>query len=40
MLAWPATEARRIPIRRTASRQAALHAGAVSPHYLLPLGYE
>jgi hypothetical protein len=29
---------RRIPIRRTASRQSALHAGAISPQYLLSLG--
>jgi hypothetical protein len=37
---WPVAVARRISIRRAASRQSAPHAGAVSPHFLLPLGYE
>ena len=37
---WPAVEARRLFIPAAAGRQWAPHAGVISPHFLLPLGYE
>jgi len=38
--AYPVVEARRLSIRRRAGFQSARYAGAVCPHYVLPLGYE
>jgi hypothetical protein len=39
-LCWPAVEARRLSIPAAAGRQWVPHAGVISPHFLLPLGYE
>jgi hypothetical protein len=39
-LCWPVVAARRLSIPAAAGRQWAPHAGVISPHFLLPLGYE
>jgi hypothetical protein len=39
-LCWPVVEARRLSIPAAVDRQWVPHAGVISPHFLLPLGYE